>query len=261
MDILFFVVAFLSSIVGAICGIGGGVVIKPVLDMLQMGAPATINFLSGCTVLSMSLYSVSKALRAGDSKVEMSTGTPLAMGAALGGVAGKELFSAVKTFFNGSPMVGGVQAVALGIITLGTLLYTVNKAKIRTHKTSNKLVCVVIGLLLGIMSSFLGIGGGPINLVVLGFCFGMDTKTAAANSLYIILFSQVASLLATLVTGSVPEFRVLALVLMVLGGIGGGIVGRKLNKKMDNKAVDKLFIGLMVLIVAICVYNAVRAFA
>ena len=260
MDILFFIVAFLSSIVGAICGIGGGVVIKPVLDMLQMGAPATINFLSGCTVLSMSLYSVSKALRAGDSKVETSTGTPLAIGAALGGVVGKELFSAVKAFFNGSPMVGGVQAVALGIITLGTLLYTVNKAKIRTHRTDNKLVCVVIGLLLGIMSSFLGIGGGPINLVVLGFCFSMDTKTAAANSLYIILFSQIASLLATVVTGSVPEFRVLALALMVAGGIGGGIVGRSLNKKMDNKAVDKLFIGLMVLIVTICVYNAVRAF-
>lgn len=260
MDILFFAVAFLSSIVGAICGIGGGVVIKPVLDMLQMGAPATINFLSGCTVLSMSLYSVSKALRAGDSKVEMSTGTPLALGAALGGVVGKEMFSAVKNFFNGSPMVGGVQAVALGIITLGTLLYTVNKAKIRTHKASNKVLCAAIGLVLGIMSSFLGIGGGPINLVVLGFCFGMDTKTAAANSLYIILFSQAASLIATLISG-LPEFRLVALVLMVAGGIGGGIVGRSLNKKMDNRAVDKLFIGLMVLIVGICVYNAVRAFA
>ena len=121
--------------------------------------------------------------------------------------------------------------------------------------------CVVIGLALGIMSSFLGIGGGPINLVVLGYCFGMDTKTAAANSLYIILFSQAASLLATLVTGSVPEFRIPALVLMVAGGIGGGIVGRSLNKKMDNRAVDKLFIGLMALIVAICVYNALRSFA
>ena len=260
MDILFFVVAFLSSIVGAICGIGGGVVIKPVLDMLQMGAPATINFLSGCTVLSMSLYSVSKSLRAGDSKVEMSTGTPLAIGAALGGVVGKELFSAVKDFYGGSPMVGGVQAVALGIITLGTLLYTVNKAKIRTHKTSNKVLCGVIGLVLGVMSSFLGIGGGPINLVVLGFCFSMDTKTAAANSLYIILFSQVASLIATLISG-VPEFRIIALAMMVAGGIGGGIVGRALNKKMDNRAVDKLFIGLMVLIVGICVYNTVRAFA
>ena len=259
MDILFFVVAFLSSIVGAICGIGGGVVIKPVLDMLQMGAPATINFLSGCTVLSMSLYSVSKALRAGDSKVEMSTGTPLALGAAVGGVVGKEMFSVVKSFFNGSPMVGGVQAVALGIITLGTLLYTINKSRIQTRTTSNKLVCLVIGLLLGIMSSFLGIGGGPINLVVLTFFFSMDTKTAAANSLYIILFSQMASFIATLISG-LPEFRVLGLVLMVAGGIGGGIVGRKLNKRMDNRAVDKLFIGLMVLIVGICVYNTVRAF-
>ena len=259
MDILFFAVAFLSSIVGAICGIGGGVVIKPVLDMLRMGAPATINFLSGCTVLSMSLYSVSKALRAGDSKVEMSTGTPLALGAAAGGVVGKEMFSAVKAFFNGSPMVGGVQAVALGFITLGTLLYTINKSRIRTRTTSNKVVCLVIGLLLGIMSSFLGIGGGPINLVVLGYFFSMDTKTAAANSLYIILFSQLASLIATLISG-VPEFRPLVLILMVAGGIGGGIVGRMLNKKMDDRAVDKLFIGLMVLIVAICVYNALRAF-
>lgn len=261
MDILFFVVSFLSCIVGAICGIGGGVVIKPVLDMLQMGEVSAINFLSGCTVLAMSLYSVTKALRAGDSKVEMSTGTPLALGAAAGGVAGKQLFSAVKAFFGGSSLVGGVQAIALGIITVGTLVYTVNKSRIRTHSTSNKLVCVVIGLALGIMSSFLGIGGGPINLVVLGFCFSMDSKTAAANSLYIILFSQAASLLATLVTGSVPEFRIAALALMVAGGIGGGIVGRSLNKKMDNRAVDKLFICLMVLIIAICVYNTLRAFA
>ena len=62
MVIVFLLVSFLSSIVGAICGIGGGVIIKPVLDMLQLGSVSTINFLSGCTVLSMSLYSVSKAL-------------------------------------------------------------------------------------------------------------------------------------------------------------------------------------------------------
>ena len=261
MDILFFVVSFLSSVVGAICGIGGGVVIKPVLDMLQMGSAATINFLSGCTVLSMSLYSVGKSLRAGDSKVEMSTGTPLALGAAIGGVIGKQLFSAVKAMFADGGMVSGVQAVCLGIITVGTLLYTIYKSRIPTHRMTRKAVCVVIGLLLGIMSSFLGIGGGPINLVVLGYFFSMDTKTAAANSLYIILFSQAASLLATLITGSVPEFRIPALILMVAGGIGGGIVGRGFNKKMDNRAVDKLFIGLMMLIIAICVYNAVRAFA
>lgn len=259
MDILFFVVSFLSSIVGAICGIGGGVVIKPVLDMLQMGSAATINFLSSCTVLSMSLYSVGKSLRAGDSRVEMSTGTPLALGAAIGGVVGKQLFSAVKAMFADEGMVGGVQAVSLGVITVGTLLYTIYKSRIPTLRMTRKAFCVVIGLLLGIMSSFLGIGGGPINLVVLGYFFSMDTKTAAANSLYIILFSQAASLLATLATRSVPDFRLPALILMVAGGIGGGIVGRGLNRKMDNRAVDKLFMGLMLLIIGICVYNAVRA--
>ena len=260
MDILFFIVAFLSSIVGAICGIGGGVVIKPVLDMLQLGAVSTINFLSGCTVLSMSLYSVGKSMIARDSKVALSTGTPLAIGAAIGGVAGKELFGIIKSLFANGEMVGGVQAVALGLITVGTLLYTVNKAKISTRQITSKLFCVVVGLMLGIMSSFLGIGGGPINLVVLGYLFSMDSKTAAANSLYIILFSQLASLIATLISG-VPEFRPLVLILMVAGGIGGGIVGRALNKKMDNRAVDKLFIALMVVIIGICIYNAFRAFA
>ena len=259
MVILFFLVSFLSSIVGAICGIGGGVVIKPVLDMLQLGSVSTINFLSGCTVLSMSLYSVSKALINKDSKVNMATGTPLAIGAALGGLAGKELFAIVKSLFANAEMVGGVQAVALGIITLGTLIYTIYKAGISTKNTTSKIFCIIAGLLLGIMSSFLGIGGGPINLVVLGYLFSMDSKTAAANSLYIILFSQLASFLSTLITG-LPEFNPLVLVVMVAGGIGGGIAGRALNKKMDNQAVDKLFICLMAVIIGICVYNAIRSF-
>lgn len=259
MVIVFLLVSFLSSIVGAICGIGGGVIIKPVLDMLQLGSVSTINFLSGCTVLSMSLYSVSKALINKDSKVNMATGTPLAIGAALGGLAGKELFSIVKSLFANAEMVGGVQAVALGIITLGTLIYTICKAKISTQSITSKFFCIVVGLLLGIMSSFLGIGGGPINLVVLGYLFSMDSKTAAANSLYIILFSQLASFLSTVITG-LPEFNPLVLAVMVAGGIGGGIAGRALNKKMDNRAVDKLFICLMAVIIGICVYNAVRSF-
>ena len=122
MVIWFFIVAFLSSIVGAICGIGGGVVIKPVLDMLQLGEVSTINFLSGCTVLSMSLYSVSKAMISRDSKVDTVTGTPLAIGAAVGGVVGKTMFSSVKAMFANPAMVGGVQAVTLGLITVGLLV-------------------------------------------------------------------------------------------------------------------------------------------
>ncbi len=256
--LLFFVVSLLASVAGAICGIGGGVVIKPTLDMFHLASVSTISFLSGCTVLSMSCYSVGRGMLSGDSKVDLKTGTPLAIGAAVGGVVGQNLFSAVKAMFANANMVGSVQAVCLFLITLGTFVYTILKDRIRTHQITNAAVCVIIGLLLGIMSSFLGIGGGPINLVVLGFFFSMKTKTAAQNSLYIILFSQITSLITTLIKGTVPEFDLLVLILMVAGGIGGGMIGRVLNKKMDNKAVDKLFLALMLVIMFISLTNAWR---
>lgn len=219
---------------------------------------ATISFLSGCTVLSMSCYSVGKSMLAGEKSVDMKTGTPLTVGAAIGGVWGKQLFSAIKAMFPNPSAVGGVQAACLAVITLGTLIYTIFKSRVKTHAVRNALVCGVIGLVLGILSSFLGIGGGPINLVVLYFFFSMDTKTAAANSLYIILFSQITSLVTTLVTKSVPTFQLLSLVVMVLGGIGGGIAGRKINKKIDGAAVEKLFILLMAVIIAISLWNTYR---
>ena len=252
---LFLIVSFFSSIVGAICGIGGGVIIKPVLDMLGMGSATTISFLSGCTVLSMSAYSVGKGMLAREKSVDMSTGTPLAIGAALGGMAGKQLFSFLKSLFANPQTVGAVQAAALAVITVLTLLYTLNKEKISTKQIKNPVLCALIGLVLGVLSSFLGIGGGPINLVVLYYFFSMETKVAAANSLYIILFSQAASLIATLVTRSVPEFAPMSLVLMVCGGIGGGILGRVINKKIDSKAVEKLFVCLIGLIIFISIYN------
>lgn len=248
---LFFLVSFGACVIGAICGIGGGVIIKPALDQFGWASVSTISFLSGCTVLSMSCYNVGKGMLAGDSQVDTKTGTPLA----IGGVVGKQMFSAIKAMFANPNTVGAVQAGCLAVITLGTLLYTINKTKIPTHTVSNPVVCGFIGLLLGISSSFLGIGGGPINLVVLFYFFSMDTKTAAANSLYIILFSQAASFVMTLATRTVPEFTFSTLIFMIAGGIGGGIVGRKLNKKMNNAAVDKLFIGLMCVIIAISIFN------
>ena len=41
-------------------------------------------------------------------------------------------------------------------------------------------------------------------------------------------------------------------------GVLGGICGRIINKRIDERCVDKLFSGLMVVIVLICVYNAAK---
>ena len=253
--IMVFLICFCASIVGAICGIGGGVIIKPVLDAFGIMSVSAISFLSGCTVLSMTTYSVIKSKMSGASRIDQKIGFPLAIGAAVGGIVGKNLFQIIKGMSSDPNRVGAVQAACLLVVTLGTLIYTVKKDQIQTYKIKSALVCVVIGLFLGIMSSFLGIGGGPINLVVLFFFFSMDTKTAAENSLYIIFFSQLASLIVSIVTRTIPDIAIGMLALMVCGGISGGAVGRKVNKKIDEKTVDKLFIGLMGVIILINIYN------
>lgn len=256
--LLFLAISFGASSVGAICGIGGGVIIKPLLDAFGVLSVSVISFLSGCTVLAMTCYSVVKSKLSGESLVDMRTGTPLALGAAIGGGLGKTMFQTISNLFADKETVGAVQAACLLVITFGTLFYTLKKEYIRTKQIKNLLPCVLIGMILGIFSSFLGIGGGPINLVVLFYFFSMDTKTAAQNSLYIILFSQIFSLLNSLMTKSVPEFAPLLLVLMVAGGILGGIFGRKINRRIDGKVVDKLFIGLMMIIIGINIYNIYR---
>lgn len=256
--ILVFLLAFGASVVGAVCGIGGGVIIKPLLDALGIAGASQISFLSGCTVLSMSCYSVIWAMAAKESLVKFDTGTPLAIGAAIGGIVGKSLFSALTASVERQETVGGYQAVFLTIMTGATFLYTINKSRIQTLHIKDTWICILVGLALGMMSSFLGIGGGPINLVVLYFFFSMGTKAAAQNSLYIILVSQVTSLLTSLITNSVPPFRASWLLQMVSGGIGGGIVGRKINKRLLPERVDRLFLGLLVVIIGICCYNAWR---
>ncbi len=255
LEIIFFLVCFGASTIGAICGIGGGVIIKPLLDAFGVMSVAAISFLSGCTVLSMTTYSVVRSKTGGSTAVEKKTMLPLALGAAVGGLLGKELFSQITALFADKNRVGAVQAACLLVITAGTLLYTFNKEKIRTHHVKRGGACLTIGTILGLMSSFLGIGGGPINLTVLFFFFSMQTKAAAECSLYIIFFSQLTNLLYTIFMRRVPEISVFLMILMVIGGLLGGICGRFMNKKLNNQTVDKLFDGMMIVIIVINIYN------
>lgn len=248
-------VCFGSSIIGTICGIGGGIIIKPVLDALGILDVPVLNFLSGCTVLSMTTYSVVATKIKGGSHIEKKTGFLLALGSVLGGLAGRELFSRMLSFYENEMKTGAFQAECLLIITLGTLIYTKNKSRIRTFKIKNGLACVIIGALLGLMSSFLGIGGGPINLVILSFFFSMQIKTAAENSLYIIFFSQASNLIYSMIMNNIPEFAWGMLILMTMGGLTGGIFGRMLNKKLEEKTVNNLFVFLLILIIFINIYN------
>lgn len=253
---LYFLIAILASIIGSISGIGGGIIIKPVMDCFTDLTPSAISFMSGCTVLTMACSTYIRGLKS-PVKLNYATTIWLALGACAGGWLGKVVFSVIAG--NATANVKLIQSVLLLIINLLVFLYLVKKSGIKTKHIKNKLVCVIIGFILGVSSSFLGIGGGPINIVVLSYFFSTQAKETAKNSLFIILFSQLTSLITTLATHSVPSVNWFYLAIMCLGGVSGAIIGSAIAKKMDNATTEKFFRNLLIALIVLNFYNIYTA--
>ena len=61
---LYFLIAIGATTVGSLTGMGGGVIIKPVMDVMGAYDAATIGVLSSITVFSMSVVSIGKQMLA-----------------------------------------------------------------------------------------------------------------------------------------------------------------------------------------------------
>ncbi|MFK4998842.1 TSUP family transporter [Bacillus sp. N9] len=88
VTIIYFLVGLLASTIGAIAGLGGGIIIKPVLDGIGTYDVATIGILSAATVFAMACVSLLKAARSGV-KVNGKVSYLLAIGSISGGIIGK----------------------------------------------------------------------------------------------------------------------------------------------------------------------------
>lgn len=249
MEFLLFFIAIGASTIGAISGMGGGVIIKPVMDAVSGLSASTISYMSCCTVLTMAIVSYFRGLK-NEIKLNYYTLIPLSLGGAFGGVIGKNLFQSLESIGNSAL----VQASILLAINIAVLLYTVNKKRIKKLEVKSIILSLLIGFVLGCMSSFLGIGGGPINIAVLSYFYSMTPKVTVKNSLFIILFSQLTSFGTTLISG-VPTFNPLALTLMCIGGVCGAFIGAKCSKKLTEDQVDLLFMFVLISLIILGFYN------
>lgn len=85
-----------TTMVSAVCGIGGGVVIKPVWDAIEFMPVAAVSFLSGITVLCISSYTVVASAVKREFHDFPKAIWFLSFGAAAGGRLGKMLFEEIK---------------------------------------------------------------------------------------------------------------------------------------------------------------------
>lgn len=252
--VLFFIV-LLACTAGAISGIGGGVIIKPLMDLLTDLDVGTISMLSSFTVFSMAVTAAVKHVLA-KSPVDFRLAALLSAGAICGGPLGNGLLGWAVDLW-GSNAVSLAQNVLLFLLLLFVVAYLFNKKTQFAVKSA--LLTLFIGLLLGTLSAFLSIGGGPINVAALALFFGQGPKQAAVNSILLILFSQSTKLLTAFFGGGMAGLDLSPLWYMIPAAVAGGFLGSAGNHKLSERQVTYAFTGVICFILVVTLTNIIRA--
>lgn len=259
MLFVYFVVALLATIIGSVAGLGGGVIIKPVLDLLAYDNVVTITFLSSVTVFSMSVVALYQRLRQ-KARFDLRRVLLLATGSITSGMMGNLLLHGVVEDW-GELATRRIQSIALLILMIVIYAYTLLRGRIRHLDLNHPLAVLLLGVVLGFLASFLGIGGGPINVMVLMLFLDMDVKNAAVHSILIIYFAQLSNIAVTLIRVPMQEFPLPSLVWMASAGILGGYLGSKLALVMNERAVMILYQTVLLVLILLNAYNVIATFA
>jgi len=252
--ILYFLVALVATAAGSVTGMGGGIILKPVLDAMGAFDIATANLLSSITVFVMALVSVIKRIKQ-KTEIKPKMAVPLAAGSLLGGNAGQFILAGIISAFHADRMVVVLQNTCLVISTLAVFLYMQKGERRPTLNVKGVAPTLLTGILIGTLSTFLGIGGGPINVALLIFVCACDIKTAALYSIITILFAQASKLAFVLLSGKFFSHDLSILPGMVMGAVLGGWTGSWLNQRLSEKRVERAFNSIQVLVFIICLFN------
>lgn len=236
-------VAFL----GGLFGIGGGWILTPVLILLGMPAVSAVGtgfpFIFASSILSLLLHRKAR-------QVNLQIGVTLAVAAMAGVIAGSRLVSLLQSGGNFEASVRIVYAVFLGLVGSISLISGARKAVSSdglqagwTRKDpSRTLVFSVAGLVVGLFSGFLGVGGGLMLFPFLTVVAGFNPALAAGTSLIGVWLSSLTGTAAYLMDGRVawiPFFW------LILPAAPASWLGVKASRILPAGLVKPLFGGLV----------------
>ncbi|HPI99335.1 MAG TPA: sulfite exporter TauE/SafE family protein [Enterococcus sp.] len=254
--LLYFLVIIFANTIGSVSGMGGGVIIKPVLDFMALDSVAAISFYSTVAVFVMSIVSTYRQVKNGIS-IRFDLVSWISLGAVLGGIFGNILFEALLRVADEKL----VQLLQI-ILTIITLLFAFFYSRYEWKNFTLKGIpwYLLCGLILGFLASFLGIGGGPINVSVLMLMFAMPIKDATVYSICTIFFSQLSKLATLALSTGFARYDLTMLWFVVPAAILGGGLGARASRIFSDKKVTIIFQGIILCVLLINIYNASRLF-
>ncbi len=229
---------FAAGILGSMIGLGGGIIVVPVLTFL--GFPPTAAA-SNSLFAALSNAAASTISYSRQKRIEYSLGFKLGLLSVPGTVLGAVVSTDVAP---------DIFKILFGFVLIASSVYIFLRKKIETGgKTiSKQMIIFAIGasFFAGIISSFFGIGGGIIFVPLMVVGMGMAMKKAAATSQMILLFASLSGVIVHSLLGH-PDF--LQSGLLAVGSFLGGLVGARLSIDIKERYLQ-ILISAVILIAA-----------
>ena len=259
----------IAGFLGSIVGIGGGIIIVPVLSLFFK---IPIQNAIGASLVAVMATSISASrLFLRKNTVNISLGLKLEIFTTAGAIAGGILISYMKTEI----LFGlfGALTFLLAYFTLRKNLFS-KKNQIKNKQfqivannieenersyayyydgalkknIGYNIVKLPIGFttsfFAGIMSGLLGVGGGFIKVPTMNLLMNVPLKVATATSNFMIGITAVASAVIYLSRGLIDPFIAMP---VVLGVLAGGTLGSFTAYKVRNKAIVIILVFLFIL--------------
>ena len=268
------VVGFLSGLFG----VGGGFLLTPLLMMI--GIPPTVATASDANqIVAASSSGTFAHWRLGN--VDFKMGTILIVGGVLGGTVGVQLIKVLRATGNADFVIKITYVVMLGII--GIYMFQESLRNLRPQKiqefglrsvkktwfaricetmpfqihfsksgvTMSICMPILLGIMVGVLSAVMGVGGGFIMVPVMVYMLRMPMHVVVGTSLFLVLFTCInVTFMQSYYNHTVD--LMLALFLLV-GSTTGAQIGARISNRLK---ADQLKIILATIVLAVLVKMA-----
>ncbi|MFD1361477.1 sulfite exporter TauE/SafE family protein [Lentibacillus salinarum] len=240
-------IALIAAFGGSLVGLGGGVILIPSMlfmhhysDAFAWATPQVIVGLSLIAMVFTASSSTVSYYRNG--RIHVKIGLLFLTGSIPGGIIGSWLNQFVNT--DHFSLYFGLLMIVLSFL----FLLKRDKREDNEQEKQQKIPLVsviIISLIVGIISGLFGIGGGAIIVPAMVFLFGLSIHTAAATSMFVILFISIISAGTHIALGHVAWEYV---IFFIIGAWVGGTLGAKVNQLIKSNVLEWVLRLLLIIV-------------
>jgi uncharacterized membrane protein YfcA len=258
LSVLLAVVGFVAGVLGALTGIGGGVLLTPILA-LHFGIPIR-EAIGTSLVAVITTSAASSSVHLQRHTTDIRLGMTLELATALGAA----VMAYLVGYFNRNVLEGLFAAFLLyssiTILSKGGKLKGENgglpeSGEIPPYQPQRHPLGLGASLVAGALSGLLGIGGGPIKVPVMFIFMNVPLVVATATSNFMIGVTATASAIVYYRRGDIlPEIAAP----LAVGVFLGSLLGARLAPRVHSKVVMYLLVGIMLYLAGHLVSHLLR---